>query len=53
MTGMIFAGVTFIGAKEQIAKQLIARGDISREHVFHGSAYIARTVSTVIFLRPS
>jgi DNA-directed RNA polymerase len=40
--------VTFIGAKDQIAKQLIARGDVPRDHVFHCSGYIAKTVCSTI-----
>lgn len=37
-------GVTFIGAKDQIAKQLIARGDIPQEHIYTVSSYVAKTV---------
>lgn len=38
-------GVTFVGARDQIAKQLHARGDIAQEHIFAVSSYIAKTVS--------
>jgi DNA-directed RNA polymerase len=41
-------GVTFIGAKEQIAKQLLARGEINREYIYHVSGYIASTVLSCI-----
>ncbi|KAK4689779.1 hypothetical protein P7C73_g327, partial [Tremellales sp. Uapishka_1] len=37
-------GVTFVGARDQIAKQLVARGGIDPEHIYHVSAYIAKTV---------
>ena len=37
-------GVTFIGARAQIAKQLAARGDVAAEDLFSVSAYLARTV---------
>ncbi|KAL7424567.1 DNA-directed RNA polymerase [Cryptotrichosporon argae] len=37
-------GVTFIGARDQIARQLTARGDVGGEHLFHVSAYIAKKV---------
>lgn len=41
-------GVTFIGAKEQIAKQLVAKGEIPREYIYHVSGYIATTVLACI-----
>ncbi|WWC67681.1 uncharacterized protein I206_101593 [Kwoniella pini CBS 10737] len=41
-------GVTFVGAREQIAKQLHARGDFSQEHIFLVSGYIAKTVLNCI-----
>lgn len=41
-------GVTFIGAKDQIAKQLHARGDIPREHIYQIALYVARIVLTSI-----
>nr|XP_018265754.1 DNA-directed RNA polymerase, mitochondrial [Kwoniella dejecticola CBS 10117]OBR87912.1 DNA-directed RNA polymerase, mitochondrial [Kwoniella dejecticola CBS 10117] len=41
-------GVTYVGAREQIAKQLQARGDFSQEHVFLVSGYIAKTVLNCI-----
>ncbi|OCF41176.1 DNA-directed RNA polymerase, mitochondrial [Kwoniella heveanensis CBS 569] len=41
-------GVTFVGAREQIAKQLTARGDFAQEHVFLVSGYIAKTVLNCI-----
>jgi DNA-directed RNA polymerase len=37
-------GVTFIGAREQIARQLIARGGLHAEDVYPVSAYVARKV---------
>lgn len=37
-------GVTFIGAREQIARQLIARGGIHPEDIYPVSAYVARKV---------
>ena len=39
-------GVTFIGAKDQIAKQLYAKGEIPRDLVYHVSGYLAKTVSS-------
>ncbi|KAK6904008.1 hypothetical protein I203_107520 [Kwoniella mangroviensis CBS 8507] len=41
-------GVTFVGAREQIAKQLHARGDFAQEHIFLVSGYIAKTVLNCI-----
>ncbi|WRT65024.1 uncharacterized protein IL334_001965 [Kwoniella shivajii] len=41
-------GVTFVGAREQIAKQLVARGDFAHEHVFMVSGYVAKTVLNCI-----
>jgi len=41
-------GVTFIGAKEQIAKQLVSKGEIPREYIYHVSGYIASTVLACI-----
>lgn len=41
-------GVTFIGARDQIARQLLARGDIPSEHIFAVSAYVAKTVLSCI-----
>lgn len=37
-------GVTFIGAKAQVQKQLVDRGDIPAEHVFKAATYLARLV---------
>ena len=37
-------GVTFVGAREQIHKQLIARGDIPADQLYPVSVYIAKTV---------
>ncbi|BEJ13301.1 hypothetical protein CspHIS471_0304750 [Cutaneotrichosporon sp. HIS471] len=37
-------GVTFIGAREQIARQLVARGGIHAEEIYPVSAYVARKV---------
>ncbi|WVN88677.1 uncharacterized protein L203_103890 [Cryptococcus depauperatus CBS 7841] len=41
-------GVTFVGARDQIAKQLNTRGDIAPEHIFAVSSYIAKTVLNCI-----
>lgn len=38
-------GVTFIGARDQIGRQLVNRGDFAPEHIFVVSAYLAKTVS--------
>ncbi len=38
-------GVTFVGARDQIAKQLVARGGIPPEHIYAVSSYVARIVS--------
>lgn len=38
-------GVTFIGARDQIAKQLINKGEIKQENIFLVSSYLAKTVS--------
>lgn len=37
-------GVTFIGARDQIAKQLIARGGLTGDDVYMVSSYVARKV---------
>jgi DNA-directed RNA polymerase len=42
-------GVTFVGARDQIAKQLIAKGGIPQEHVYLASAYLAKTVCSHFF----
>ena len=42
-------GVTFVGAREQIEKQLRDRGDISEELCWKASSYLAKKVS-VIFI---
>ncbi len=42
------SGVTYIGAKDQIAKQLVQRGDIPSDAIFHVSSYIAKTVLNCI-----
>ena len=41
-------GVTFIGAREQIEKQLRERGEMPAEEVYLGSAYLARQVLSCI-----
>lgn len=41
-------GVTFIGAREQIARQLVARGGIHPEDIYAVSAYVARKVLSSI-----
>lgn len=41
-------GVTFIGAREQIEKQLRERGEMPAEEVYMGSAYLARQVLSCI-----
>jgi DNA-directed RNA polymerase, mitochondrial len=37
-------GVTFVGAREQIEKQLKDRGDIPMEHCYFASVYLAKQV---------
>lgn len=37
-------GVTFVGARDQIGRQLLNRTDIDKNHVFAVSAYLAKTV---------
>jgi DNA-directed RNA polymerase, mitochondrial len=37
-------GVTFVGAREQISKQLKDRGDIPLEHCYAASIYVAKQV---------
>ncbi|VDC07236.1 unnamed protein product [Peniophora sp. CBMAI 1063] len=41
-------GVTFIGAREQIEKQLRERGELPAEEVYMGAAYLARQVLSCI-----
>lgn len=38
-------GVTYIGAREQIEKQLKDRGDIAAEDCWDAAAYLAKNVS--------
>jgi DNA-directed RNA polymerase len=38
-------GVTFVGARDQIAKQLVSRGGILSKDLYFVSAYLAKTVS--------
>lgn len=38
-------GVTFVGARDQIAKQLTNKGDIPTEHIYTVSSYLAKAVS--------
>ncbi len=45
MKATLMSGVTFVGARDQIKKQLTSRGDIRPEHMFVVSSYIAKTVS--------
>ena len=40
-------GVTFIGARDQIEKQLKDRGDLAPEDAWAGSAYLAKVVSLI------
>ena len=40
-------GVTFIGAREQIERQLKDRGDIPIEECWNAAAYLAKVVSRV------
>jgi len=47
----LILGVTYVGARDQIAKQLASRGDIPPEHMFKVSSYIAKTVSNPCELR--
>jgi len=42
-------GVTFIGAREQIEKQLRDRGDISEEQCWSASSYLAKKASVILF----
>ncbi len=39
-------GVTFIGAREQIEKQLKDRGDIPAEECWLAASYLAKNVSS-------
>jgi DNA-directed RNA polymerase, mitochondrial len=41
-------GVTFIGAREQIERQLKDRNDIPREHIFFAAAYLAKKVHILL-----
>lgn len=43
-------GVTFIGARDQIEKQLVARGDIPTEECWNAASYLAKKVRTVVTL---
>ena len=43
-------GVTFVGARDQIAKQLTARTNIDNNQLFNVSAYLAKTVSDPILI---
>ncbi len=45
-------GVTFVGAREQIGRQLKDRGDIPTEECYMGSAYLARQVRRSFFFPP-
>lgn len=38
-------GVTYVGARDQIAKQLISRTDVQQKDLYFVSAYLAKTVS--------
>jgi DNA-directed RNA polymerase len=44
-------GVTFVGARDQIAKQLIAKGGIPQENVYMASSYLAKTVCRDLFIK--
>ncbi|WFC99983.1 DNA-directed RNA polymerase [Malassezia yamatoensis] len=37
-------GVTFIGAKNQVLRQLIDRGDIPAEDLWHAASYLAKSI---------
>lgn len=37
-------GVTFVGARDQIEKQLLDRGDVSAEKCWLGASYVAKKV---------
>ncbi|PWN33314.1 DNA/RNA polymerase [Meira miltonrushii] len=41
-------GVTFIGAKDQVMRQLSDRGDIAAEELWSCASYLARTILTCI-----
>jgi DNA-directed RNA polymerase len=43
-------GVTFIGAREQIEKQLKDKGDLAAEDCWTGASYLAKVVSLTITL---
>ena len=45
-------GVTFIGTREQIEKQLKDRGDIPVEDCWSAAAYLAKSVSYELDLVP-
>ena len=38
-------GVTFVGARDQIEKQLLDRGDVPAEKCWLAAAYVAKKVS--------
>lgn len=42
-------GVTFIGARDQIEKQLKDRGDIPAEDCWTAASYLAKNVSILLF----
>lgn len=42
-------GVTFVGARDQIGRQLLNRTDIDKNHVFAVSAYLAKTVCETVY----
>jgi hypothetical protein len=46
----LMTGVTFIGARDQIAKQLVSKGTFDQKDVFPVSTYIARTVSREFYV---
>lgn len=41
-------GVTFIGAKNQVARQLVSRGDVPAERIYSGSLFLARRILSSI-----
>src|SRR6266403_5899698 len=45
-------GVTFVGAREQIERQLRDRGDIPSEECYMAAAYLAKQVRVVVPFRP-
>jgi DNA-directed RNA polymerase, mitochondrial len=43
-------GVTYVGARAQIEKQLKEKGELSEEECWEASAYVAKKVCTILLL---